>query len=58
MRGSGECVSDLEAGIVAGSVENVIEVEFETPVLLAVENRGSVECGGDEVIGVGGACAI
>jgi hypothetical protein len=58
VRGSKECVSDLEAGVVVGSAENVIEAEFETPLLLAVENRGSAECGGDEVIGVGGACAM
>jgi hypothetical protein len=44
--------------VVEGSAENVIEAEFETPLLLVVDNRGSAECGLGEVIGVGGACAM
>jgi len=58
VRGSGERLSDLEAGVVGGSAENVIEVEFETLLLLVVEKRGSAPCGVRGVIGVGGACAM
>ena len=58
MRGSGERISDLEAGVVEGSAENVIEVEFGAPLLLVVDSRGSATCEFGDKIGVGGACAM
>ena len=58
MRGSEGWISDLKPGVAGGSAENVIEAEFEALLLVVMGNRGSADCGGDAVIGVGGACAM